>query len=167
MKIPVALIACALVFGAAGAAAQSVKVGVVSLVRIERESAGARRIPETLKAEFESRNRQIQEFQKKIAAAQNRLQKEGETMSPSEREAMRREIAGMMRKSDQTLQALTEEYEMRRRELVVKVLEEARASIKAVAEAGKFDLILAEAAFARPAVDITDQVLKEMAKRAR
>ena len=44
--------------------------------------------------------------------------------------------------------------------------EEATAAIKAVAEAGKYDLILQQATYARPGIDITDQVLKEMAKRA-
>lgn len=167
MKTYSLILMAALTLFAASAAAQGVKVGVVSLARIERESPSARRVAETLNAEFESRNRQLQELQKKIAAAQNRLQKEGVTMSPSEREAMGREVTDMMRKSDQTLRALSEEYELRRRELIVKVIEEARAAIKAVAEAEKYDLVLQEAAFARPSVDITDRVLKEMAKRTR
>jgi len=165
---PLALILmAALTLAAAGAAAQSVKVGVVNLTRIERESAVAKRAMDALVAEFEPRNRQLQALQKKIEAGESRLKKEGQKMLPSERDALAREVSGMMRKSDQMLRALTDEYELRRRELVVKIIEEARVSIKTVAEAGKFDLILSDAVFARPSVDITDQVLKEMAKRGR
>lgn len=159
------LLMVALTLFVAGAAAQSVKVGVVNLSRIEKESVSARRANDALVAEFEPRNRQIEEFQGKIAAARNRLKQEGEKLSAVERQAREREVSSMMRQSDQMLRALTEELELRRRELVVKVIEEARAAIKAVAEAGKFDLVLQEAVFARPSVDITDQVLKEMAKR--
>ncbi|HKA42840.1 MAG TPA: hypothetical protein VKF40_12695 [Burkholderiales bacterium] len=38
--------------------------------------------------------------------------------------------------------------------------------MKAVAEAGKFDLILQQATYARSGIDITDQVLKELARRS-
>jgi len=38
--------------------------------------------------------------------------------------------------------------------------------ITSIAEQGKYDLIVHEAAFARATVDITSQVLKEMARRA-
>lgn len=165
MKSFSVILMTALALVAVEAAAQSTKVAVVNLSRIQNESVSGKRVKEALVAEFEPRNRQIEEFQKKITAMQSRLKKEGEKMSPSEREALGRDVSGMMRKSDQMLRALTDEYEVRRRELVVKVIDEARAAIKAVAEAGKYDLILQEAAFARPSVDITDQVLKEMARR--
>ena len=165
MRNSVVVLAGAFMLATAGAAAQSVKVGVVNLARIESQSAAAKRAHEALIAEFEPRNRQIEEFQKKITAAQTRLQKEGEKMPPAERQALGREVTGMMRKSDQMLGALKDEYELRRRELTVRLIDDTQAAIKAVAEAGKFDLILQEAAYARPSIDITDQVLKEMAKR--
>lgn len=169
MKIFPAFLVAALVLavGAGSAAAQGVKVGVVNLARIEKESVAGKKANNTLVAEFEPRSRQIEEFQKKITAAQNRLQKEGEKLPPQERQAREREISSMMRQSDQMLRALTDDLELRKRELGVKVVEETNAAIKAVAEAGKYDLILQDAAFARPSVDITDQVLKEIAKRAR
>ena len=43
---------------------------------------------------------------------------------------------------------------------------ETSAIIKGIAEAGKFDLILEQAVYSSSQLDITDQVLKEMAKRA-
>ncbi|OGA24950.1 MAG: hypothetical protein A3I02_14460 [Betaproteobacteria bacterium RIFCSPLOWO2_02_FULL_67_26] len=167
MKAFFVVLTAALTLLTAGAAAQSVKVGVVNLARLESQSATAKRASEALTAEFEPRNRQIEEFQKKISAARARLEREGQKMPQSEQQALGREISGMMRKSDQMLGALKDEYELRRRELAVRFIGEAQAAIKAVAEAGKFDLILQEAAFVRPSVDITDRVLKEMAKRAR
>ena len=43
------------------------------------------------------------------------------------------------------------------------VLERANKAIKAIAEAEKFDVILQEAAYVAPRVDITDKVIKAMA----
>jgi outer membrane protein len=165
MKFHGAILAAALALAAADAAAQGVKVGVVNLARIEAQSAVAKRAAESLKTEFEPRNRQIQELQKKIAAGRGRLKKEGDKMPAAERQALERELSGMMRQSDQMVLAMRDDYELRRKELGAKVVEDARAAIHAVAEAGKYDLILQEAAFVRPSVDITDLVLKEMAKR--
>ena len=149
----------------AAAGAQGVKVGVVNLARIEAQSPSVQRAIAALNAEFEPRNNQLAELQKKIAATQARLQKEGDRMPLAERQSTEREVAGMMRQSNQTVIALRDEYEFRRKELLGKLVADARAAIEAVAQAGKFDLILQEAAFARDSIDITDQVLKEMARR--
>jgi outer membrane protein len=149
----------------ATAAAQSIKVGFVNFARIEREAPAAVRGAATLKQEFEPRNRQVQELQKKIQAAQQRFEKDKDKLGATEAQARSREIAEMMRQSDQMVVRLSEEFEQRKGELAGKLFDETRAAIKAVAEAGKYDLILQDAAYVKPAIDITGQVLKEMAKR--
>lgn len=159
------LLAGALTLAAATAAAQSVKVGYVNLARVEKESATAARASEMLKQEFEPRALQIQELQKRIESGKERLQREKDKLAPPEFQTKGRELSEMMKKSDQMLMRFTEEYEARRGELRARLLDEATAAVKVVAETGKFDLILQEAAFARSTVDVTPLVLKEMAKR--
>jgi outer membrane protein len=166
MKIRTVLIAGALMLASTVAAAQSVKVGYINLTRIEKESAAAVRATEALRQEFEPRNQEISELQKRIAAAQGQFENEKARLSPLEAQAKGREIADMMRQSDQMVTRLREDFEQRKSELGVGIFEDTRAAIKAVADAGNFDLILQEVVYARPGVDITDQVLKEMAKRA-
>lgn len=160
------LIAGALTLSAIAAVAQSVKVGYVSLARIEKESPTAARALEALKQEFEPRGLQLQEFQKRIAAARQQFENEKDQLPAAEAQAKEREISGMMRQSDQVLERITEDYELRRKELGARLVKEARVAIKAVAEAGRYDLILQEAVFARPGIDITGDVLKEMEKLA-
>jgi outer membrane protein len=163
----VVMLAGALMLGMTTAAiAQSVKVGYVSLARIESESASSTRALEVLRNEFEPRNLQLQKFQKRIEAARQQLENEKGRLPAAEAQAKAREISEMMRQSDQVLQRITDDYELRRKELGARLVEDARVAIKAVAEAGKFDLILQEAIFARPGIDITVEVLKEMEKRA-
>jgi len=55
-----------------------------------------------------------------------------------------------MRKSDQMAVALGEDLDRRKREDLGKLIAEANAAVKAVAEAGKFDLILQQATYIRP-----------------
>ena len=160
------LVAGVLTLAAVGAAAQPTKIGFVNTDRIQGESVAFQRAMEATKREFAPREAQIVEFQKQIAAEQQRLEKEAKTLSAADLQARRNALAGMMRKSDQMVVALTEDYERRKAERAVKLTEEVLVAIKAVAEAGKFDLILQQAIYARSAIDVTDQVLKEMARRA-
>jgi len=71
----------------------------------------------------------------------------------------------MMRQSDQTAAQFSEEFELRRNALRAQFIAEVRAAITSVAEAGKYDMVLQEAIFAGPGIDMTEQVLKEIAKR--
>lgn len=165
MKTILCLLAAATLSASTAAMAQGVKVGVINFARIEREAPAAVRGSAALKQEFEPRNQQVQDLQKKIRAAQQRFEKDKDKLGQTEAQQRGREIAEMMRQSDQMVARLSEDFEQRKSELAGKLFEETRAAIKAVAEAGKFDLVLQDAVYARPAMDITPLVLKEMAKR--
>jgi len=62
--------------------------------------------------------------------------------------------------------AYAEEFQARRREILGRVIGEANAVIRQIAEAGNFDLILQEVVYFSPQIDLTDAVLKAMAKQA-
>ena len=87
-------------------------------------------------------------------------------LEAAEAQSRGREITDMMRQSDQMVARVAEEFEQRKSELAGKLVDETRAAIKVVAEAGKFDLVLQDAVYAKPAIDITPLVLKEMQKRS-
>jgi len=160
-------LAVVLALAAGLAAAQATKIGFVNTARIEKESVQAKRAREALKKEFEPRERQVIELQKQIKADQDRFEAGRKTMAQAELKALGTSIAGRMRESDQMVLAMTSEADARRREYTVKLMEDARAVIKQIAEEGKYDLVVNDAVFARPGVDITDRVLKEMARRAK
>src|SRR5688572_22297655 len=159
------LIAAILLLYGALAAAQGTRIGYVDTVRIENESPQFVRAIDAMKKEFAPREQQLMELQKQIAAEKQRFEKEQMTLSESDRQARRNSIQNMMRKSDQLAYGLAEDLDRRKAERSAKLYEEAASAIKAVAEAGKFDLILQQATYARPGVDITEQVLKELARR--
>jgi outer membrane protein len=156
----------ALLLVAQMALAQELKIGYVNTARLETESEQAKRALEAMKKEFEPREKQIVEMQKVIKADQDRFEKGRTTMPAAELKALGASIASRMRESDQLVYSLQADIEERRKERGAKLFEEARATITSIAEQGKYDLIVHEAAFARTTVDITNQVLKEMARRA-
>lgn len=166
MNRPLTFVCAALLGAATLAPAQSVRIGYVDMSRLESESVQAKRAVEALKKEFAPREKQILDLQKQIEADRAQFDKERDKLPPSELKTRGNTIAEMMRRSDQMAYALADDIERRKNERTAKVIEETDAAIKAVAEAGKYDLILHQAVYRRPAVDITDQILKEMAKRA-
>ena len=151
---------------ATAATAQSTKVGTIDMVRVEKESAISIRAAELLKQEFEPRRLQVEEQVKRATAARDRFVKERGKLSASEARSRENEVGEMLRKAEQGRVRFLEELEVRKQQLRARFFEEANVSIKLVAEAGKYDLILHKAAFARPAMDVTPLVLKEMAKRS-
>lgn len=156
----------ALLLAAAGVAAQSLKVGFVNTARIEAESVQAKRALDDIRKEFEPREKQILELQRQIQADRDRFDKGKGTIPAAELQTLGNSIATRMRDSDQMVFGMQAEIEQRKKELGAKLIEEASTVIRSIAEQGNFDLIVHEAAFVRPVIDITDQVLKEMARRA-
>jgi outer membrane protein len=166
MKSAIGLIACSLALATAPASAQSLKIGFVNTSRLETESVQAKRAMEELRKEFEPREKQIVELQQQIKADQERFAAGKGTMPAADLQALGNSIATRMRDSDNMVYAMQGEFEQRKKERGAKLIEETVVVIRAVAEQEKYDLIVHEAAFVRSAVDITDQVLKELARRA-
>ena len=149
----------------APAAAPSVKIGYVNMVRIESESAIAKQSAEVLKREFAPREAQLLEMQKQGNDLQADLEKNSATMPPADRVAKEKRLTSMLQQYQQMQRNLLEDVEARKRETFGGFVAEINAAIKNVAEAGKYDLIVQQAVFNAPQFDITEQVMKEIAKR--
>ncbi len=151
---------------ATAAAAQPTKIGYVNVVRIENESALAKASLEQLKKEFAPREQQLAEMQKTGNALQADLEKNGATMPAAERQAKEKRITAMLQQYQQMQRSMAEDFEVRKRESFGGFLAEVNTIIKNIAEAGKYDLILQQAVYNSAQTDITEEVMKELAKRA-
>jgi outer membrane protein len=60
--------------------------------------------------------------------------------------------------------AFAEDLELRRSEARAQMVQQVSAIIKRIAESDKFDLILQQAVYGSPQIDITERVLAEMTK---
>ena len=159
-----ALVAFVLMAGAASA--QTTKIGYVNVARIENESALAKQSLEQLKKEFAPREQQLAEMQKQGNALQADLEKNAATMPAAERQSKEKRITGMLQQYQQMQRSMAEDFEVRKRESFGGFLSEVNGIIKNIAEAGKYDLIVQQAVYNSSSMDITDEVMKELAKRA-
>lgn len=166
MKILPSLIAFVLMMLATHVAAQGLKIGYVNGSRLQSESALTAPEIEQMKKEFAPRERQLQELQKQGLELQGELEKEALTMTPADKQAKQKRLAVLAQQFDQLQRSVAEDLEVRKNEARARFMAETTSIIKDIAEAGKYDLILEQAVYSSSQLDITDQVLKEMAKRA-
>jgi outer membrane protein len=87
-------------------------------------------------------------------------------MSIGERQAKEKRIAAMLQQYQQMQRSMAEDFEVRKRESFGGFLAEVNEIIKNIAEAGKYDLILQQAVYNSTQTDITEEVMKEIAKRS-
>src|SRR5258706_4510562 len=83
----------ALAFVAATAGAADIKIGYVDVERIRRESAPAERASKQLEKEFAPRAQELQRRESQVKALQSQLEKDGMTMSESERRSKEQELS--------------------------------------------------------------------------
>ena len=139
------------------------KIGFVNTEKIFRDAAPAVRAQKKIEKEFEKRDQEMQRLAKQLQAAQESLEKNAVTMSETEKRNKEREFNDLNRDFQRKQREFREDLNQRRNEELASVLERANKAIKSIAEAEKFDVILQEAAYVAPRVDITDKVIKAMA----
>jgi outer membrane protein len=155
------LAALALWVAGAAAGAADLKIGFIDAERINRESAPAERASKQLEKEFAPRAQELQRREAQIKSLQGQLEKESDT---SDRRAKEQELARMSLDFQRMQREYREDLNLRRNQELSALFERANRVIRQIAEAEKFDLILQEAVYRSPRMDITDRVLKALAE---
>jgi outer membrane protein len=149
----------------ASANAVELKIGVVNQERLLRESAPAKRSQGRLDKEFAARRAELDRMQKQGRDLETTLQKEGVTMPEADRAAKERQIAQLTRDFQRMQREIREDRTLRQNEELASIQELAQKAISEIAEKEKFDLILQDAVFVSPRIDITDKVIKALADK--
>ena len=164
-KFPLVLVAAAMLTCAPLANAAELKVGFVKLERLFKEAAPAVKAQKKIEKEFAARDQELQKLAKQARDLQTNLEKDGVTMAESERRDKEQDLARMNRDLQRMQRELREDLNLRKNEELAAVLERANKVIQQIAEAEKFDLILQEAVYISPRIDITDRVIKALADK--
>ncbi|HEY6282016.1 MAG TPA: OmpH family outer membrane protein [Burkholderiales bacterium] len=158
------LAAAALVLAAINVeAADQLKIGVVNLERVLREAVPAVKAQKKLEKEFAAREQELQKATKQIKDLQTTLEKENVTISESERRTKEQDLARLNRDLQRMQREFREDANLRRNEELASVFERANKVVQDIATTEKFDLILQDAVYISPRIDITDQVIKALA----
>ncbi len=155
-----------LALGGATASAAEYKLGFVNSERLFREAAPAKRAQQKLEKEFAARDADIQKLTKQARDLQASLEKDGVTMSETDRRNKERDLANLTRDLQRAQREFREDLNLRRNEELAGVQDRANKVIQQLAETEKFDLIIQEPViFASPRIDITDKVIKALADK--
>lgn len=151
-----------MVLGGPTVQAQEMKLGYVNSERILRDSAPARAATQKLEAEFAKRDRELQELGQRLKAAVDRFERDAPVLSEAERNKRQRELAEMDRDFQRRQREFREDLNQRRNEELQALLDRAQRIVRQIAEQEKFDLIVQDAVYFSPRVDITDKVLRAL-----
>lgn len=140
------------------------RIGFVNAERVTRESAPAVRAFKRLEREFEKRQADLRKTEQSLQSLQSQLDRAGLTMPETERRAKEREFLDLSRDFQRKDRAFREDYAQRQNEELTGIQELANRVIQQIAERERFDLILQEAVYVNPAIDITEKVLRALAE---
>jgi outer membrane protein len=143
-------------------AAQEVKIGYVNSERILRDSSPAKAATAKLEQEFSKRDRELQDIGAKLKASADRFEKDAPVLAENERGRRQRELAELDRDFQRRQREFREDLNQRRNEELQSLLERAQRIVRQIAEQEKYDLIVQDAVFFSPRVDITDKVLRAL-----
>lgn len=139
------------------------KIAVVNGDAIINNAPQAKSVQDKLKGEFEKRKTDLEAQGKQLQDDMQKFQRDGDTMSPDQKAKTARDLDSRRVDFGYTQQKLQEDYQQRSRELVTGLNMKIRDVIVQVAKERGYDLVLSDAVYVNPSIDITDEVLKRLA----
>jgi len=139
------------------------RVGVVDTQRILVESAPSLKAEERIRKDFEARELEIKKLLKQAKDIQTQLEKDGASLPDADRRSKERELSNLNSNAQRLQREYGEDLNQRKDDELRVVLEMTNKAIQSIAESEHYDLILQEAVYRNPKIDITDKVLKYLA----
>ena len=160
--LTLAAVAGAMLWAPAALAADPVRIGFVNTDRMLREATPAKAAQTKLEQEFSRREKEIDDAGLTLKTASERFEREAPTMSESQRATRQRQLMDQDREFQRKRREFQEALNARKQEELQQILDRANRVVKQVAEAEKYDVILQEAVYVNPRLDITEKVIKAL-----
>jgi outer membrane protein len=144
------------------------KIGVVDPQRLLMESPQGKAMQDSMRAEFAPRERTLQAQAQGIKAKQEKLQKDGATMSDEQRVRAEKELRDAERDFERARGEYQDDITARRNEELSRLQRTLGEEVRSYAKAQNFDIILSgeSVIHATPAYDITPAILTALQARA-
>lgn len=140
------------------------KIGFVNIARIFSEAAPAVKATKKLEKEFSGREEELKKMGLQIRTLQGQIEKAGVTLPEADRKNKEREIVKLTTEFTRMQREFREDLNVRRNEELASIQEKARSIIQQIATTDKYDLIVQDAVYWNPKIDMTDRVLKALEK---
>jgi outer membrane protein len=148
---------------AATPASAETKIAVIRTPVILRDAPQIKAADQRMKGEFEKREKDLEAERGKLQDDIKKYQREADTMSAQQRANTEKDLNTRKIDFDLKQRQFSEEAQGRNQELRREVLEKVNKAIEEVAKAKGFDLVLQDPAYAASSIDITDDVIKQLA----
>ena len=144
------------------------KVAVVDPQRLMAESPQGKAMMESIRAEFAPRERTLQAQQQSLKGKQDKLNKDGATMTDDQRARAEKDLRDGARDFERARGEFQDDFSARRNEEMSRLQRTLGEEVRAYAKAQNFDVILSGEAviYATPAYDITPAILTALQARA-
>lgn len=156
----------ALLVFATGAFAD-IKIGVLDLNKVLLESPQIADVKAQLKKQFDPREQEIVDLQKKMRADIGDYQKNSPTMKQDAKKAAEQKIMSQQQKLQDLQTKFQNDLTTAQNQAMQNVIKSLEAIVSKVAADQKLNLVLTKtsAAYSDPSFDVTDAVVKEIKKK--
>jgi outer membrane protein len=141
------------------------KIGFVNTERLLREAPLSLKAQKKLEKEFSGREQDLQKLAKQARDLQAQLDKDGVTMADADRKNKERDLSNLNQTFQRQSREFREDLNQRRNEELTQIQEKAKKAILDIAKSEKYDLIIEQAVYFNPKMDITERVMKELGDR--
>ena len=143
--------------------AQAQNVAYVNTEKVVKQSPQSKSIMKKLEAEFKKRNDALLSKRKKLKKLEEKMSKDRAVMSSSEVKNIDQDIRRRRRDLNTSSAEFREDLNLRRSEEINKLLRKISEVVQSIGKKEKIDVIFsAGVAYASPAVDISEKVLKQL-----
>ncbi|MDB6105978.1 MAG: hypothetical protein JWO52_5977 [Gammaproteobacteria bacterium] len=139
------------------------KIGVVDYGRLVEESPQAKSALDSIRTEFTPRQRELQNTQASLKAKEDRLQKDGATMSGDQRTTAEKDLRDGYRELQRKQTEVQDDFNARRNEEMSRLQKTLIEQVRIYAKAQNFDLVIADGViYTTPTIDITPAILAQL-----
>jgi outer membrane protein len=142
------------------------KIGVVDATRLLEESPQGKAMGEAMRGEFAPRQRTLQAQEQALKAKQEKLQKDGATMTEDQRQRTEKELRDGGRDLQRATQEFQDDVSARRNEELSRLQKTIIEEVRTYARAQNFDLVISDGViYSTAQFDITPGVLAALQAR--
>ena len=147
--------------------AVDLKIGVVDYGKLMEASPQAKTVVDAIRTEFTPRQRDLQNEQQSLKAKEEKLQKDGATMTEDQRQRTEKELRDSYRDLSRKQQEVQDDFNARRNEEMSRLQKTLIEEVRVYAKAQNFDLVIADGViYSTPTLDITPAILSALQSHA-
>jgi outer membrane protein len=146
-------------------ASAEMKLGFVNFQKLLEDAPQTKAAMTGLENEFAPRRRELLTMQNDLKARDEKFQKEGAVMAEADRAKTEKTLRDQQREFSRKAGEFQDDASTRRNEEIGKVQRYLVGEIQAYANSQGYDLVVTDPIFAKPALDLTPQVLAVLATK--